>query len=209
MLDKLLVTSLLIVAFTMCSVISNRVMSATQSPHQLIQHTVKSLNAVVEESRADYQEDPARLYANVTDLLETFFDSDAFAKGVMGPHFSASSKDQRASFSSVLEGTLVRTFTDGLMSMGAYSTTVLPSTSSKPQSKRARVTTKVTTGDNALHDISFSLFQNEDGEWRVRNIVFDGVNVGLTFRSQFDSLVTNSDGSIEAAINNWQITVEQ
>ena len=184
-------------------------MSATQSPHQLIEHTVKSLKPVVEEGRSYYQEDPARLYANVTDLLETFFDSDAFAKGVMGAHFSASSEVQRANFSSVLERTLVQTFTDGLMSMGDYSTTVLPSTSSKPQSKRAKVITKVTTGDNALHEISFSLFQNEDGVWRVRNIVFDGVNVGLTFRSQFDNLVTAGDGSIEEAINNWQITVNQ
>ncbi len=184
-------------------------MSATQSPHQLIEHTVESLKPVVEEGRSYYQEDPARLYANVTDLLETFFDSDAFAKGVMGSHFSASSEIQRANFSSVLERTLVQTFTDGLMSMGDYSTTVLPSTSAKPQSKRAKVITKVTTGDNALHEINFSLSQNEDGVWRVRNIVFDGVNVGLTFRSQFDNLVTTGDGSIEAAINNWQITVDQ
>ncbi len=184
-------------------------MSATQSPHQLIEHTVKSLKPVVEEGRSYYQEDPTRLYANVTDLLDLFFDSDAFAKGVMGSHFSASSKVQRANFSSVLERTLVQTFTDGLMSMGAYSISVSPATVSKKRSNRAKVTMQVTTSDKAMHVINFSLSQNEDGFWRVRNIVFDGVNGGLTFRSQFDNLVTNSDGSIEEAINNWEITVDQ
>ena len=43
---------------------------------------------------------------------------------------------------------------------------------------------------------------NEDG-WKIINIIINGVNLGLTFRSQFQSLATFHNDNIEEILNNW------
>ncbi len=207
MLVRVFVTLSLVTGFVMFNVTSS--LAESPGPGQLIEHVVENLNPLIEEGRAYYQEDPERLYANVADLLETFFDFDGFAKGVMGTHFSGAGTAQRVGFGTVLKRSLVGIFTDGLISMGNYSATVLPSTIPKPQSKRAKVTMQVTSGDGAKHELTYSLARDENELWRVRNLVVDGVNIGLTFRSQFNNEILNSDGNIEAVINNWAINIDQ
>ncbi len=189
--------------------VTSSLAESTPGARQLIEHAVEKLNPMVEEGHSYYQEDPERLYANVNNLLETFFDFDAFARGVMGSHYSVATKVQRADFATVLKRSLVRTFTEGLISMGTYSVTVLPSAMSKPQSKRAKVTMQVISGANAKHELTYSLAQDENELWRVRNLVFDGVNIGLTFRSQFTNEALSSAGNIEDVINSWEINIDQ
>ena len=43
---------------------------------------------------------------------------------------------------------------------------------------------------------------NEDG-WKIINIIINGVNLGLTFRNQFQSLATFHNDDIEEILNNW------
>ncbi|MCZ6503061.1 MAG: ABC transporter substrate-binding protein [Gammaproteobacteria bacterium] len=208
MTNKMFLILTLAAGLTMFSVASS-LAESTPGARQLIEHAVEKLNPMVEEGHSYYQEDPERLYANVNNLLETFFDFDAFARGVMGSHYSAATRVQRADFATVLKRSLVRTFTEGLISMGTYSVTVLPLAMSKPQSKRAKVTVQVISGANAKHELTYSLAQDENELWRVRNLVFDGVNIGLTFRSQFTNEALSSAGNIEDVINSWEINIDQ
>ena len=197
----------LIIFITMFNVTSS--LAESVGPHQLIELTVEKMNPMIEQGHSYFQEDPERLYTSVNNLLETFFDFDAFARGVMGSHFSAASAEQRANFATVLQRSLVRTFTDGLIGMGTYSVSVQPSTMPKPQSKRAKVSVQVTSDANAKHELTYSLAQDDNELWHIRNLVFDGVNIGLTFRSQFTNEALNSAGNIEDVINNWEINIDQ
>jgi phospholipid transport system substrate-binding protein len=49
--------------------------------------------------------------------------------------------------------------------------------------------------------------QGEDGVWRVRNVIVDGVNLGLTYRNQFASAMQSGDarGDIDAVIDEWTL----
>jgi len=44
----------------------------------------------------------------------------------------------------------------------------------------------------------------QDEQWQVRNLIFDGVNLGLTMRSQFANSVSTL-GSVEQAVAHWEI----
>jgi len=207
----------IVAAISVISVTSSLADSAPYSARRLIENVIEKLNPIVEQGHAYFEDDPERLYENVSDLLETFFDFDAFARGVMGRHFSSSSSLQRANFSTILQRSLVQTFTDGLINFGRYSVNVLSSTPLKEQSKeqseeqstRAKVTMQVTSDTNARHEMTYSLVLDENALWRVRNLVFDGVNIGLSFRSQFYNETLNSAGNIEDVINNWKINIDQ
>ena len=113
------------------------------------------------------------------------------------------------SFAAVLRRTLVQTFTDGLVSMGTCSFEILASIPPQPQSKRAKVTMQVTSSEKVSDVLDYSLALDDEGSWRVRNFVFDGVNIGLTFRNQFDSEVADSAGSIEDPLYDWEIAIDQ
>ncbi|MFT6756216.1 MAG: phospholipid transport system substrate-binding protein, partial [Chitinophagales bacterium] len=44
---------------------------------------------------------------------------------------------------------------------------------------------------------------NRDGEWKIRNVVIDTINLGKVYQSQFASAVKDSDGDIDKAIIAW------
>jgi ABC-type transporter MlaC component len=44
----------------------------------------------------------------------------------------------------------------------------------------------------------------QDEQWQVRNVIFDGVNLGLTMRSQFATSVSTL-GRVEQAVARWEI----
>ena len=91
------------------------------------------------------------------------------------------------------------------VTVNAKSIDVLPTESLSPT--RTKVTMNVITAEDETFQLSFSLAQT-DGAWRARNIVISGINLELTYRSQFDALMREHGGDIDAAIENWRKTLE-
>ena len=44
---------------------------------------------------------------------------------------------------------------------------------------------------------------NAQGQWKVRNLILNGINLGLTFRNQFASTVEANRGNLDKAIANF------
>ena len=42
-----------------------------------------------------------------------------------------------------------------------------------------------------------------DNGWQVRNLIFDGVNLGLTYRNQFSQLMRETENDADLAIARW------
>ena len=66
------------------------------------------------------------------------------------------------------------------------------------------VLVKARKPDGNAVDIIFSMGAT-DGEWKVRNLTFDGVNIGLSFRNQFSGAMGKHNGDIDAVIDNWAV----
>ena len=47
------------------------------------------------------------------------------------------------------------------------------------------------------------MYRNKEGEWKIINIVVNGVNLGLTFRNQFYSLSIKRNADIDLVIEEW------
>ena len=41
------------------------------------------------------------------------------------------------------------------------------------------------------------------GDWKLINVVMDGINLGKTFRSQFEQAVQKNNGDIDMVIEKW------
>ena len=55
---------------------------------------------------------------------------------------------------------------------------------------------------NSKYPISYKLRKN-DKDWKIVNIIINGVNLGLTFRNQFQALAVSQNGDIDATLSNW------
>ena len=56
-----------------------------------------------------------------------------------------------------------------------------------------------------IYPVLYAMTQNADQGWRIGNIVIAGVNIGLTYRSQFKSVAADAryGGDLDQVIDAW------
>jgi phospholipid transport system substrate-binding protein len=166
----------------------------------VIQGSLEQLTQIITQGRDGHEQDPQRLYSQVSVVLTSIFDFDAFSMGVMGKKNAAANPELPRLFAQVLKQSLVEIFTDGLVSLGSYTVELRSPAQTRPD--RAKVFMQVVTVKGDVHELTYSLALDE--QWQVRNVIFDGVNLGLTMRSQFANSVSTL-GSVEQAVARWEI----
>ena len=51
-----------------------------------------------------------------------------------------------------------------------------------------------------------TVYKNSLGQYRIVNIIVDGINLGLIFRNQFQDAYLESNSNLDIAIESWQPT---
>ena len=54
-----------------------------------------------------------------------------------------------------------------------------------------------------IYPITYKVRKNKSGDWLIINIIVNGVNLGLTFRNQFQALAKEHDENIGEIIKHW------
>ena len=173
-------------------------------PHQIVQEKSKELLELIEASRGYVDEDPDRFFAEVDDLLSPAIDFRGFARGVMAVHYRKATEAQRARFADNFKTGLLRTYALSLTSFKDGEVVVLPPDGPPRRPDRRNVRMEIRTG-GAVHPVIYTMRLGKDGTWRIGNIVIAGVNIGLTFRSQFKSAVGDAKygGDLDRVIDAW------
>ncbi len=70
------------------------------------------------------------------------------------------------------------------------------------EQKRVNVIQEIATADG-VNKISYTMVKRKSGQWKLINVVLDGVNLGKQFRTQFAQAVKENKGDIDAAIKGW------
>lgn len=173
--------------------------SFASSPTELVERTAIQLVESVEANA----ESPEALVKEVGEVLDPVVDFVRIARGVMGKtHFGAASNDQRSRFAGVFRDSLVETLAQALKSY--RNVTIEVSAGKGDGVKRQSVLVNARQSDGNAVNIIFSMGA-ADGDWKVRNLTFDGVNMGLSFRNQFNGAMSASGGDIDAVIDEWAV----
>jgi len=175
---------------------------AAENPKDFVQRVSGELTSRLVKERAAYKKDPQLLYAIVQENIEPYVDFTSFAKGVMGQFYRQASDKQRADFTVMFKQSLIRTYANGL---GAYENekfTVKPYKAGDDP-KKAQVDMDIQTGSGSVIPVTYQMVQDAQGQWRVRNLILNGINLGLTFRNQFASTVEANHNNLDKAIANF------
>ena len=187
--------------------------------HTVVEEATEQVLTVVKEASEYADEDPERYYGEIQAILDPVVDFRGFARSVMGPYATskryralddagkAQLRDQLDRFTEVMRTGLVRTYGKGLLAFGGSRIEVLVPEGGSLNGARVTVKQLVYNDEPEPYILLYQMGQNKSGDWKLRNIIIESVNLGEIYRSQFESSARKYEGNLDDVIANWT-TVE-
>jgi len=176
---------------------------AIEDPYVFIDNNAQEMVQVL-TLEADLFETNRALYEQkIKDIFEPMIDFRRVAASVMGKkYYLLASKSERSEFVIIFKDSLLDTYAETLAQWGDSTiTTEFPDNITNIYEKNVEVKQVLDTG-SSKYPISYKLRKNEEG-WKIVNIIINGVNLGLTFRNQFQALAVTHDENINLTLQNW------
>jgi phospholipid transport system substrate-binding protein len=139
-------------------------------------------------------------------VLQEYFDLSVISIAVIGQHRALLNEQQLARFNDEFRIALVNLLATALGEIDAYEFEV--GAARMRDSDRAQVPVDVDAGSLGDFEFQFSLARNNE-RWNALNLIVNGVNVGITFRNQFNELMTSNEDNVDSVIDIWRETVAE
>ncbi len=214
MLKKITVALCLLV-FTSLAVSAD---APQPGPHEVVAGTTQELMKVIEEARTYVAKDPQRFNNEVRRIMDEVVDFQSFARGVMGKYGSRQyyqslrSEEERAQFREhVIRFTqnfkdgLINTYAKGLLGFNGNKIEVLPLPADADLSGSVGVRQHIYGERAAPYEVVYTLRRDRDGSWKLRNVIIEGLNLGLIYQNQFLTAVATHNGDLNKVIDSWTV----
>lgn len=200
----------LLVAGFALALFSLSAQAVERSPEQVIRDSVEELTGQIEGRRDYFANNLDELKALVNESLDDIADFRYIGASVMGRYFQNATPQQRSRFASTFRQTLVDTYTQGLVTFDYRDLRVLDRQRPQRHDDQASVDMEVVAVNGTVYPVSYTL-RLSDGQWKVVNVIVNGINLGLTFRNQFDQAMREHNRDYDAVIRSWapEIAVEE
>jgi phospholipid transport system substrate-binding protein len=176
--------------------------AAEANPQVVVQQAITKLTLRIDEDRVALGKNPDALNSLIEENITPFVDIPGIARGVMGRYFRQASDAQRDRFTTIFKQSMVRTYANGLISYDNQTVTVKPYVPGD-NANRAQVEVEVGLANGTVVPVIFQMIRAGDGRWMARNLIVNGLNLGLTFRKRFAEVVEQNAGNIDKAISSW------
>ena len=174
----------------------------TQSPEEMIRDNIESFMSQIDGKKEYYANNLDELKALVNESLDDVADFRYIGASVMGSYFRNATPEQRSQFATVFRQTLIDTYTRGLVTFDYDELRVLSEQRGQRYDDQASVDMEIVASNGQVYSVSYSL-RLSDGQWRVVNVIVNGINLGLTFRNQFDQAMRDNNRDYDAVIRGW------
>lgn len=194
------------------------------TPHGKIDQVTVELIAAIEEGKQYYDDEPSRFYQKIDTLIDPLFDFPSFTRAVMGPfgqrsYYSSLNAEQKQQFKedykrfvSVFKNSLIQTYAKGLLAFSGEKIEVLPPSKDDQNNIAAGEAVAVKqeiAGEDKTLVISYKMKADKRGEWMVRNVTIDSVNVGQLYQNQFVAAMKKHHNNFSVVIDNWMIEIKE
>jgi len=163
---------------------------AATAPDQLVRERTGRIIELLKANKDAYAKDPKKLSAMVDKEVLPYFDFRAMSRLVLGKHWREANEDQRSRFTREFRDLLVRTYATALLKYTNEQVLYLPYRNN-PGDKTTVVRTEVRqAGGGPNIPIHYSFYLT-DGEWKVYDVVIDGVSLVTTYRGTYAEKIRN------------------
>ena len=172
--------------------------SHADDPMVLMRQVTDDVLKNVDANRKLYKKDKGKLYAMVDELILPHVDFRYVAQLALGRNWRGASEDQRTRFTQAFRELLVRNYATALLT---YNDPKVKYTASRigADGRDAVVNSQVTSPKGQSTALSYRLYRNKSGEWKLYDVTAEGVSLVTNYRNGFDREVRQAglDGLIE------------
>ena len=176
--------------------------STESNPHQFIDNRAQAMVTVITSNQSLYGSNPEQFKEKINAIFEPMVDFRTVGRLVMGKKlYLSATKEQRTKFIAVFRTSLLENYSSTLAQWGDQTIeTTFPDKVifNKIEGVRQNLITS-----NNRYPITYKVRNDGEGNWLIINIIVNGVNLGLTFRNQFQALAEKNNENIDDIINNW------
>jgi phospholipid transport system substrate-binding protein len=139
-------------------------------------------------------------------LLTAGFHLELIGKFVLGRHWRRASEAERAEFAQLFEDYLVASYAQKLSEYGGEKLVVQ---GGRPKGKSgAVVASRVVPPEGAPFQVEWRLRRAGD-DWRIIDVVVEGVSMAVTQRSEFSSVIASRGGKIDGLLDALRRQIQQ
>lgn len=174
---------------------------AAQSPHDVIQSTTNELLSDLKANKQQYKANPNAFYESLNRILGPVVDADGISRSIMTVKYSRkATPEQMQRFQENFKRSLLQFYGNALLEYNNEGIVVDPAKAD--DGKRASVGMKVIGNNGAVYPVQYTL-ENIAGEWKVRNVIVNGINIGKLFRDQFADAMQRNGNNLDKTIDGW------
>ena len=176
--------------------------SFAESSSEYVEKIHEDIVLVVRAKQDIYEENPEEFIKAISFALQPLVDFKRISRNVMGRYYKDANKEQIEKFNKVFKASLLETYSKTLAEFKDEEILVSSEVKKSPKGNREKVSLQIVTSTKVYPAI-YDMYLNKQGQWKLINIVINGVNLGLTFRNQFYSLMEKEENNLDVVIDRW------
>lgn len=179
-----------------------------QTAHQTVEEVTERLFADLNANRDLYRQQPQAFYDAMDRLIGSYVDVDGVSRSVMTVRYSRrATAEQMQRFQDNFKRGLMQFYGNALLEYDNRGVRVLPPVTAEG-AERAEVRMEVAGSGGAVHPVSYTMVKIGN-EWKLRNVIIEGINLGKLFRDQFAESMQRNRNNLDAVIDGWVDSVSR
>ena len=157
---------------------------------------------IIKTEGSKYEEKPDEFKEKLKNIWEPMVDVSLVSRLILSKAYRTATEEQILLFQTRTKKLLLDTYITALLEFEDYEL----ETSRKIKENKNK-TLEVEINFFSASDsfkAKFTLYKNKQGELKIINIIIDGINLGLTFRNQFQDNLKNENYDLDKAIETWK-----
>ena len=158
---------------------------------------------VIKEEGSNFDDNPEEFKEKLKNIWEPMVDVQLVSRLILNKAYKTASEEQIYKFQERTKKLLLDTYVSTLLEFKDYEIF----TNSKIKSNKNKtyeVEIKFDSSSSYSFITKFTVYRNKMGKLKIINIIIDGINLGLTFRNQFQGVLKKENNNLDKAIESWQ-----
>lgn len=172
--------------------------AVANDPRSVVKNTTDGVLATLREQREVVRKDPKFVYSIIEEQILPNIDFLRMSRWVLGKHWRKATEPQKEKFVQEFRKLIVRTYATALLEYDSQEISY-PVLHMKEGATDVTVQTIIDQPGGMPIPVAYSLYQNGDKQWKVYDMIIDGISLITNYRSSFSSEIRR--GSLQQLID--------
>ena len=158
---------------------------------------------VIKEEGSNFEDNPDEFKEKLKNIWEPMVDVQLVSRLILNKAYKSASQEQIYRFQERTKKLLLDTYVSTLLEFKDYE--IFTNAKIKTnKNKTFEIEIKFDSSSSYSFITKFTVYRNKGGELKIINIIIDGINLGLSFRNQFQGVLKKEGNNLDKAIESWQ-----